>query len=52
MSQLADFKYVVKNTPLSKQEQAKLFLAILQVLGCELDDVKTVEDAIVYLWLK
>jgi hypothetical protein len=49
MSQLADIKDVVIQTPLPPFEKAKLFFEIMQALGWEIDGVKTVEDAQVFL---
>lgn len=50
MSQLADLEEVVTMTPMSPDDQAKLFFEILSALEWEVTGVNTWEDAKVYLF--
>lgn len=52
MSQLADIEAVVLETPLTTEQQGKLFFDLLQALGWELDGVHTPADAEVYFTLR
>lgn len=49
MSQLADIEDVVRSTPLTTEEQGKLFFELLGALNWEVDGVYSPEDAKVYL---
>ena len=49
MSQLADIESVVLDTPLTSEQQAKLFYDLLQALNWEIDGVNNPSDALVYL---
>lgn len=52
MSQLADLEAVVLDTPLTTEQQAKLFVDILDALEWEVDGVSTPQDAIVYFGMR
>ena len=50
MSQLADVEDVVRSTPLTSEQQGKLFFELLQALGWEVDGVYNQHDAEIYLF--
>ena len=49
MSQLADLEMVVSQQPMKEEDRARLFFDIIEAFNWDVDGVKTVEDAILYL---
>ncbi len=52
MSQLADIEAVVLETPLTTEQQGKLFFDLLQALNWEIDGVYSPEDAVAYFTMR
>ena len=49
MSMLADIEAVVLETPLTSEQQGKLFFDLLQALGWDIEGVGNADDALAYL---